>query len=305
MWSMSAIRSNGPQPATVLPVNAVVSSQPIHVRFQTQNERSQRSASSSIVNLTPLCLPQSTNTQFLILLTNQKPVSNFPIPMKPKLGFLVLLSVFCSIAESKCSQGCGLALASYYTWEGSNLTFIAEVLQSDLNITPDTIVSYNKQKIPNKYSVGLDIRINVPFPCNCINGEYLGYVFDYTVRTGDKYTTVAQTYYANLTTYQSLQTNNSFDPNMIPDVNTRLKVPVTCSCGSSSVSREYGLFITYPLRPNETVEKVAAETGFNSTTLLQSYNPGVDFSQGSGLVYIPGKGDKFRYALSSRNFMQI
>jgi chitin elicitor receptor kinase 1 len=85
-------------------------------------------------------------------------------------------------------------------------------------------------------------------------------------------------------------------------VGASLKVPVTCSCGSSSVSREYGLFITYPLRPNETVEKVAAEMGFNSTTLLQSYNPGVDFSQGSGLVYIPGKGDKFRYALSSRNF---
>jgi chitin elicitor receptor kinase 1 len=225
--------------------------------------------------------------------------------MKSKLGFLVLLSVFCSIAESKCSKGCGLALASYYVWQFSNLTFIAEVMQSDLNITPDTIVSYNKQKIPNKDSVGQDIRINVPFPCNCINDEYLGYVFDYTVRTGDTYTKVAQTYYANLTTYQSLQTNNSFDPNMIPDVNTRLKVPVTCSCGSSSVSREYGLFITYPLRPNETVEKVAAETGFNSTTLLQSYNPGVDFSQGSGLVYIPGKGDKFRYALSSRNFMQI
>jgi chitin elicitor receptor kinase 1 len=75
-----------------------------------------------------------------------------------------------------------------------------------------------------------------------------------------------------------------------------LKVPVTCSCGSSSVSTEYGLFITYPLRPNDTVESVAAETGLNAT-LLQSYNPGVDFSQGSGLVYIPGKGDKFRYAL--------
>jgi chitin elicitor receptor kinase 1 len=221
--------------------------------------------------------------------------------MKPKLGFLVLVSVFCSIAESKCSKGCGLALASYYVWQGSNLTFIAEVLQSDLNITPDTIVSYNKQKIPNKDFVDKDIRINVPFPCNCIKGEYLGYVFDYTAIEGDTYTTVAQTYYANLTTYQSLQANNSYEATNIA-VGASLKVPVTCSCGSSSVSREYGLFITYPLRPNETVEKVAAEMGFNSTTLLQSYNPGVDFSQGSGLVYIPGKGDKFRYALSSRNF---
>jgi hypothetical protein len=73
--------------------------------------------------------------------------------MKPKLGLLLLVSVFCTIPESKCSKGCGLALASYYEWKGSNLTIIAEVLQSDLNITPDTIVSYNKQKIPSKDTV--------------------------------------------------------------------------------------------------------------------------------------------------------
>jgi chitin elicitor receptor kinase 1 len=213
--------------------------------------------------------------------------------MKPMLGILisVLVSVFCSIAESKCSKECDLALASYYVWKDSNLTFIAKVLQSD----PDTIVSYNKQKIPNKDSVQQDIRINVPFPCNCINGEYLGHVFDYTAIAGDTYVTVAETYYANLTTSESLQANNSYDATNIA-VGAILKVPVTCSCGSSSVSTEYGLFITYPLRPNDTVESVAAETGLN-TTLLQSYNPGVDFSQGSGLVYIPGKGDKFRYAL--------
>jgi chitin elicitor receptor kinase 1 len=222
--------------------------------------------------------------------------------MKPKLGFLLLVvvwvSVFCSIAESKCSKGCGLALASYYVWEGSNVTYIANVLQSSLNISPDTIVSYNKQTIPNKDYVQHDVRIHVPFPCNCINEEYLGYVFDYTVNTGDTYTTVAQTAYANLTTVESLQTNNSYPANNIPNVNTRLNVSVTCSCGSSSVSKLYGLFITYPLRPNDTLESVAAETGLSST-LLQSYNPGVDFSEGSGgLVYIPGKGDKFRYALS-------
>jgi chitin elicitor receptor kinase 1 len=190
----------------------------------------------------------------------------------------VLVSVFCSIAESKCSGGCDLALASYYVWEDSNLTFIAEVLQSD----PDTIVSYNKQKIPNKDSVQKDIRINVPFPCNCIDGEYLGYVFGYTVRSGDTYTTVAETYYANLTTVESLQGNNSYEAINIP-VNARLNVQVTCSCGSESVSKEYGLFITYPLRPNDTVESVVAETNL-STALLESYNLGVDFSQGSGVV---------------------
>ena len=239
--------------------------------------------------------PNLSQTHFLIFLNFY--VSRFQSflanPMKPKLGFLVLLlvlfSVFSSIAESACSKGCDLALASYYVWNGSNLTFISQMLQSDLNIIPNTIVSYNKLTVPNQDSVKDDTRVNVPFPCDCIDGEFLGHVFDYSVHSGDTYLTVAQKYYANLTTYQLLQKYNSYDPNNIPDTNAKLNVTVTCSCGDSSVSKDYGLFITYPLRPEDTVESIASATNL-SVALLQSYNPGVNFSQGSGVVYIPGKG---------------
>ena len=208
---------------------------------------------------------------------------------------LFLVSVFSSIAESKCSKGCSLALASYHVWKDSNLTFIAEVLQSDAEV----IVSYNKQTIPNKDSIRDGIRANVPFPCGCIRGEFLGHQFNYTVNEGDTYTKVAQDYYANLTTYQFLQqTNSQYPTNNIP-VGATLKVTVNCSCGNRLVSNGYGLFITYPLWPEDTVESIADPTGLD-VTRLESYNPGVNFNQGSGLVYIPGKGTwKVYYALTS------
>ena len=234
---------------------------------------------------------QNLSSWFCWNFTNQD--SNLANPMKPKLGMLVLMlllvSVFTSIAESKCSKGCDLALASYYVWSGSNLTFIAQVLQSNLNIIPKTIVSYNKQTITNQDNVSAGVRVNVPFPCGCINGEFLGHVFEYTVHSGDTYLKVAQGWYANLTTYQLLENYNSYDPNRIPDTNAKLNVTVTCSCGDSSVTKDYGLFITYPLQPGDTLESIALATNFNAT-LLQSYNQGVNFSQGSGVVYIPGKG---------------
>ncbi|KAM4093129.1 hypothetical protein ACB094_06G091600 [Castanea mollissima] len=211
--------------------------------------------------------------------------------MKPKLGFLVLLVLVSVLhSESQCSQGCDLALASYYVAPETNLTFIAQVLQSNLNINPSTIVSYNKQTITNQDSVQDGVKANVPFPCDCINGEFLGHMFEYTVHSGDTYLRVAQTYYANLTTYQLLQKYNSYDPNKIPDTNAKFNVTVTCSCGDCSVSKDYGLFITYPLRPEDSVESIASATNL-SVALLQSYNPGVNFSQGSGVVYIPGKAE--------------
>ncbi|KAF3953665.1 hypothetical protein CMV_020914 [Castanea mollissima] len=128
--------------------------------------------------------------------------------MKPKLRFLVLVLVCCSIAESKFNKGCDLALASYYMWKDSNLTFIAQLFQSNLNIDADTILGYNKKTINGKDSIQQAVGANVPFPCDCIDGKFLGHVFDYTVQSGDTYEKVAQTWYANLTTYELLRQYN-------------------------------------------------------------------------------------------------
>ncbi|XP_020537666.1 lysM domain receptor-like kinase 3 isoform X4 [Jatropha curcas] len=216
--------------------------------------------------------------------------------MNPKLGFVLsflLLLSLCCYTHSKCSKGCDLALASYYVWEGTNLTFIASVLKSDILGSPDTIVDYNRDQVPNKDSVEASIRVNVPFPCDCINGEFLGHVFRYDVKSGDTYDVVAEQYYSNLTTLSWLERFNSYPATNIPDVGT-LNVTVNCSCGDSSISKDYGLFVSYPLRREDSLASIASQ--FNITAnLLQRYNIGANFSRGSGLVYIPGKDQNNSY----------
>ena len=95
-----------------------------------------------------------------------------------------------------------------------------------------------------------------------------------------------------MTTPEWLHKFNSYEPNKPLPSNSTLNVTVNCSSGNSSVSEDNGLFIAYPLRPYETADKIAYATNL-SANLLQMYNPGVNFSQGSGIVYIPGRGDKF------------
>ncbi|OIW17089.1 hypothetical protein TanjilG_20193 [Lupinus angustifolius] len=205
--------------------------------------------------------------------------------------FLLWLLLLSS-AESKCTQGCSLALASYYMYSGSTLTSISQVMSSQLLQIPEDIVTYNKDTIPNKDSVQAFIRVNVPFPCDCIDGEFLGHMFQYDVKTGDTYQLVAETEYANLTNIDWLMKFNSYPANNIPDTGT-LNVTVNCSCGEKNVSN-YGLFITYPLRPGDTLDSVSKSVDLDSG-LLQRYNPGVNFNQGSGLVYIPGKDQNGSY----------
>ncbi|XP_061338163.1 lysM domain receptor-like kinase 3 [Gastrolobium bilobum] len=210
--------------------------------------------------------------------------------MKLENGLLLLfllLEYVCFNVESKCMKGCDLALASYYVMPTVSLkNNITRFMQSNIVSNSDVITSYNKDKIFNGEALSLE-RLNIPFPCDCIDGEFLGHVFEYSYAAGDTYDLIAKMYYANLTTVELLQRFNSYDPNDIT-LNAKLNVTVNCSCGNTQISEDYGLFITYPLRPGDNMQNIANETNLEAE-LLQNYNPGVNFSKESGIVFIPGR----------------
>ncbi|KAG5551720.1 hypothetical protein RHGRI_009959 [Rhododendron griersonianum] len=141
----------------------------------------------------------------------------------------------------------------------------------------DEILSYNKDNIANKDFIAG--RINVPFTCDCVDGEFLGHVFPYAVRSDDTYDRIAETYYANLTTAAWLARFNGYEPSRIPDTAV-VNVTVNCSCGDAAVSEAYGLFVTYPLRVEDSLESIAAAASV-SEDLMQRYNPGANFSVGN------------------------
>ncbi|XAR53808.1 Non-specific serine/threonine protein kinase [Bertholletia excelsa] len=189
--------------------------------------------------------------------------------------------VFVPAKESKCSDQCQ-ALASYYMWSGSNLTFVRDMLNSSLN----EIQSYNPE-ISNLDDVKNGTRVNVPFSCYCNKYNFLSHQFVYNIQKDDTYKLIAETYYANLTSVEMLQRFNDYDLNNLPDSGGQLNVSVNCSCGKKSAPN-YGLFITYPLRPDENLSTIAAEFNLSEKVLLE-YNSNSTFNSGSGLVFIPGK----------------
>ncbi|XP_072077747.1 chitin elicitor receptor kinase 1-like [Arachis hypogaea] len=180
------------------------------------------------------------------------------------------------------------AFASYHPHTGSNLTHIATLFKSRFVTRPQDIANYNKN--------GKDYtRVNVPFPCECINGEFLGYKFQYSVSSGDTYESIAKKNFSNLVTAEWLRSFNSYSIYEIPETGT-VNVTVNCSCGDRYVSKDYGLFITYPLRPEDPLESIANQTKLDPLLLLR-YSPGVNFSQGSCLVYVPGKDVNGNYVI--------
>lgn len=81
-------------------------------------------------------------------------------------------------------------------------------------------------------------------------------------------------------------------------------VLVNCSCGNSIVSRDYGLVIAYHVQGGESLSMAANKLGM-SERMLQDYNPSVDFSYWSGLIFFPGRDQNGTYSSSKSNSIGI
>ncbi|KAI3682869.1 hypothetical protein L1987_83199 [Smallanthus sonchifolius] len=197
-----------------------------------------------------------------------------------QLGLWVLYFNF--KIESRCSIGCDLAFASYYVAQGLNLTYISNIFSQSIPL----IHKYNPQ-ISRDDSIESGTLINVPFSCLCLNGDFLGHTFKYQTQADDTYAKIAREVFANLTDEYWIQRVNSFQPALIPNF-AHINVTVNCTCGNRHVSKDYGLFATYPLRPEEDLGSLSTKSGVPAM-LLERFNPGANFSAGSGLVFVPAK----------------
>ncbi|KAI5683281.1 hypothetical protein M9H77_04509 [Catharanthus roseus] len=220
-------------------------------------------------------------------------VSSFKFRLRNLFSLFILLSISIqvSVVNCKCGRTCDLAFASFTVWRGSDLTLISDFFDT----TFADLRRFNPE-IPDQNTVLAGSIINIPFTCDCIRDEFLGHIFNYTVRSGDTYGGVALKY-SNLTTAAALQTNNSYPATNIPNTGF-LNVTVNCFCGDTAINKEYGLFITYPIKAGDTLRSVAS--AYNLTTdVISSYNPTANFSAGNGLLFIPGRGNfwKFIYLL--------
>lgn len=201
------------------------------------------------------------------------------------LAAFVAASLFPLRCESRC-RGCD-AFASYYITQGQNLTYISSLFGIVALADIDSRV-LPPNNLTSKDSIQADTRVNIPFSCSCMEGGSLGQTFTYLTQRGDNYGSIAREVYKNLTTDSSLQNVNSYTATRIPD-NVSINVTVTCFCGDADVSRDYGLFSTYPLSSGETLRSVANASGFNES-LLRSYNPAATSSVGE-IIYVPTRGE--------------
>ncbi|KAK4360322.1 hypothetical protein RND71_019274 [Anisodus tanguticus] len=91
------------------------------------------------------------------------------------------------MGDKKWDYNTGVALSEHQ--------LLHNLLFSDVLHQYTRIVAYtNKDNIPNQDSVIALTRINIPFLCDCLDGEVLAHSFPYKVKSGDSYDSMAKNY---------------------------------------------------------------------------------------------------------------
>ncbi|BBN07269.1 chitin elicitor receptor kinase 1 [Marchantia polymorpha subsp. ruderalis] len=197
---------------------------------------------------------------------------------------LAAASAWIPTSEGDCLPrlGCSRALAYYKLVNDDTLLALADRFMTNVA----ELQKYND--IPNPDSVEAGTVLFFPYTCECID-DRLGHEFLYQVALDDTVAQIAQIKYqflsreAWITQASKLSSVGTIYPGLT------VTVPVNCSCGDPSVSPDYGLFLTYPIRSGDNFTGIAQQFQANET-LLQQYNPSINWSNlspSTDIIFIP------------------
>eukprot|EP00249_Psilotum_nudum_P012896 c24031_g1_i1 orf=105-2123(+) len=215
-----------------------------------------------------------------------------PCSCSAKLLHLLFAAVACCwiqylVADAAClpPSGCETGLAYYQVPSNLSLQNITTLFQT----TQSKALLFNT--IPDPDVIPEGTFLYVPFPCACY-GSNLGYTFLYEVQPDETVEDIAGERFKGLSRQDWIETATPLnDPGTIfPGF--FLKVPVNCSCGDPKVSLKYGLFTTYVVQENDTLDIIGDR--FNTTPdILRQYNRGTNWGQLTALqdiVFVPFSG---------------
>lgn len=184
--------------------------------------------------------------------------------------------------ESTCVPPTGCTAALYYiVQQGDTLTDISNNFQTNTHL----IQTYNPN-IQNVNNIPAGNSIYIPFTCSCTNDQLLNQ-FSYSVQNNDNLTSIASVIYEGFTQLNWIAAASGVSNPSYIQVGQILHIPVNCTCGNPLVSTKYGFFATYVVKNVDTGSSIASK--FNITeSLLQQYNPGVNFLS-SSILFVPAK----------------
>ncbi|RDX71875.1 LysM domain-containing GPI-anchored protein 1, partial [Mucuna pruriens] len=113
--------------------------------------------------------------------------------------------------------------------------------------------------------------LKIPISCSCVDGIRKSVATHYKTRPSDTLSSIADSVYGGLVSSDQLREANSIDDPSVLDVGQNLVVPLPCTCFNGSDNSLPAIYLSYVVRPVDTLAAIAA-TYFTTLTDLMNVN---------------------------------
>lgn len=129
--------------------------------------------------------------------------------------------------------------------------------------------------------------IRVPITCGCVDGIRKSMSVVYKVKAADTLPSIANNVFGGLVTSDQLKDANSItDPDVI-DIGQSLTIPLPCSCFNGTDNGLPAIYLSYVVRPGDTMAALGAKYGTTVTDLMTVNAMGTPVISPGDILSIP------------------
>ncbi|MCL7027361.1 hypothetical protein MKW94_014248 [Papaver nudicaule] len=217
------------------------------------------------------------------------------------LGAASFVSSKSTIEPCSNSDSCN-ALVGYTLYTDLKVSQVASLFQVDpISLLTANAIDISYPDVEN-HILPAKLFLKIPITCSCVDGIRKSVSTRYKTRPADTLSLIADSVYSGLVSADQIREANSVSDPSVLDVGQILTVPLPCTCFNSSDNNLPAVYLSYVVRPMDTLAGIAAGYSTTLTDLMNVNAMGVPSIGAGDIIAVPIPACASNFPKSSADF---
>ncbi|KAL5992897.1 LysM domain-containing GPI-anchored protein 1 [Asimina triloba] len=203
------------------------------------------------------------------------------VSLLPSISFAKSTIEPCSVSDT-CP-----ALVGYSLYTDLKVSQVASLFQIDsISLLSANAIDISYADVEN-HILPAQLFLNVPLTCSCSEGIRKSVGTRYKTRPSDTLSFIADTVFSGLVSADQIRDANGISDPSVLDVGQTLTIPLPCTCFNGTDNGLPAVYLSYVVRPGETVAGIAARYSTTVTDVMTVNAMGSTAVKAGDILSIP------------------
>ncbi|OVA06152.1 Peptidoglycan-binding lysin domain [Macleaya cordata] len=199
---------------------------------------------------------------------------------------VLLVNSKSTIEPCSNSDSCN-AMVGYTLYTDLKVSQVASLFQIDpISLLTANAIDISYPDVEN-HILPSKLFLKIPITCSCVDGIRKSVTTRYKTRPSDTLALIADNVYSGLVSADQIREANSVSDPSVLDVGQILTVPLPCTCFNSSDNNLPAVYLSYVVRPMDTLAGIAAGYSTTITDLMNVNAMGSQAIKAGDILAVP------------------